>query len=349
MQTKALLRFLLPLAFGLVAARGSVQTSDIQGLLQTSAPANTDTLVSPAFGRVPVWAGAVQSVSGNTITVSGTPAWTANQYAPGSDTYYVRPLTGTLRGHFFTVASNASGSVLVDNLGLNLAQLTAGDRLELVPYWTLGTLYPASQAGVSFIASSSTLSHQTELYFYDPSGAGINRAPATGYYFFNGSWRKNGGVASTVYDSVVVAPDTYILQRNKAAATTLTLTGRVHPGRLSTFIETQASTKQDNYMAVSYPMPITLRNTGLAGTAAFTTSTSSLSHADELLVFDSTQTGINRAPSATYFYFNSGWRKSGTSVSTDFSDSVTLAPGSGFIVRRATTGSTAEWAYDTGL
>ena len=348
MQTK-FLRLLLPLGLGLAAAHAATQTSDIQGFIQTTAPANTDTLVSPSFGRAAVWAGAVQSVSGSRIALAGSPGWTSDQYAPAASTYYVRLLSGALQGQFFTVASNDSASVLVDSAGLDLSQIAASDRLELAPYWTLGTLYPAGQAGTAFVASTSTLVRQTELYFYDSAGAGINRAPAATYYFFNGAWRKVGSAATVSFDSKVVLPDAYFLHRNKAAATTLTLVGRVQPGKLGTLVEARSDVAQDNFVAVAYPLGLTLRQLGLADTAGFTTSMSTLARADELYVYDSAQTGINRAPSASYYYYDGGWRKVGASAATDFSDSVTLPAGGGFIVRRAAGGTTGSWVFDTTL
>lgn len=348
MQPK-LIRFLLPLCLSVAAVRAEVQTSEIQGFVKASAPANTDTLVSPVFSRPVAWYGAVQSVSGNHVTVAGTTGWTTNQYAPGTDTYYVRVRSGTLNGQIFTVVSNDATSVLLDNAGFNLGQLAASDQLELVPYWTLGTLYPASQAGVSFIASTSSLVRQTELYFYDPNGVGYNRTASFTYYFYNGAWRKFGANVTVSYNNIVVPPDTYFVHRNKAAATTLTLVGRVHPGSLGTVLESQLSTKQDNYVAVGYPVDLTLRQTALGGSGGFATSSSDVTHADELLVYDPTQTGINRTPSATYYYYNGGWRKSGASSATDFSDSVTLTAGGGFIVRKAAGGMSGVWTFNSNL
>lgn len=348
MQT-SLLRLLLPVCLGLTAVHAATQTSDIQGFVQTTAPAGTDTLVSPVFGRAAVWAGAAQGVAGNWLTVAGGPAWTADRYAPGADTYYIRVLSGALQGQFLTVASNTAAALLVDSGGLDLGQIVAGDRLELVPYWTLGTLYPANRAGVSFIASTSSLSRQTELFFYDASGTGINRAPAAGYYFYNGAWRKVGSPVTSSFNAVIVPPDAYFLHRNKAAATTLTQLGRVHPGKLATLLETRPAAAQDNFVAVAWPLGLTLRQTGLAGSAGFTASASALARTDELYVYDSAQTGINRAPSATYYYYNGGWRKVGVSAATDFSDGVVLAAGGGFVVRRTAGGTTGAWIFDTNL
>ena len=281
--------------------------------------------------------------------MAGATGWAANQFAPATDTYYVRALTGALRGYFFTVLGSDGTSVLIDDAGIDLTQLSAGDQLELVPYWTLGTLYPASQTGVSFVASASSVLHQTELYMYDPAGIGSNRSPTATYFYYNGAWRKTGSAIATSYSGVVVPPDTYIVQRNKAAGTVLTQMGRVHPSRLTTPIEAVAGTKQDNYVALAYPVDVTLRGSGLAGSAAFTTSSSTVLHADEVYVYDNTQTGINRAPAATYYYYNGGWRKTGAPMTTDFGDTVTLTAGSGFVVRRAADETTGTWSFDTNL
>ena len=350
METKALLRFLLPVAVGLAtASAATVQTSDIQGLLRVSAPANTDTIVSPVFSRTPVWTGAVQTVSGNRVTVAGTPGWTANQFTPGADTYYVRARGGALNGLFFTVVSNDATSLVLDNAGFNLSQFTTGDSLELVPYWTLGTLYPASQAGTSFVATAAPLVHQTELLVYDANGVGVNRPASATYFHYNGAWRKNGAATTLSFNNVVIGPDSYLLQRNKAAATTLVRSGRVHPGRISTVLEAFPTAAQDNLVAVGYPIDVTLRQTGIGGSAAFATTTSALSPKDEILVYNTAQTGINRAPSAVYIYFNNGWRKLGTGLDVDFSDSVTLPAGAGFIVRKVAAATAAVWNYDTNL
>lgn len=342
------LGLLLVLAAGL---RAQTQTSEILGCVRTTALPNTDSFISAPLARPAVWAGTVGSgeASATRLTVSGSPGWTTDQFAPGASTYHVRVLTGLLRGQFLTVVSNDANSLQVDPTGFDLTVVAPGEKIELAPYWTLGSLYPASQAGVSFIPSTSSLVRQTELYFYDAAGNGINRAPSVTYFFYNGAWRKVGATITLSFDRTVVPPDSYFIQRNKAAASTPTFVGRVHAGALGTLIETRAGVAQDNYMAVGYPLGATLRRIGLAGSAAFTTSTSPLVRADQLLVYDPTQTGINRAASATYFYYNGGWRKVGALVTTDFSDTVTLPATGGFIVRRAAGGTTGAWVFETNL
>jgi len=324
-------------------------TAEPHGIMQLTAPANTDTLVSPSFGRPPVWRGLLTAVSANVLTVAGTPNWTANQWAPNSEIYYVRLMTGTLAGHYYVVTANTGNTETVDTAGMDLSVITAGNQAELAPFWTLGTFYPAGQTNVSFVPSASPLVRQTELLFYDPAGTGVNRSSAETYYYYNGAWRKVGAPVATSYNAKVLLPDTYFLQRNKAAATTLTVGGRVFTSKLATVVEARSATQQDNYMAVAYPVPVSLRNTGLVSGGAFSTSLSPLSRADQLFVFDPAQTGINRSPSATYYYYNGGWRKIGAAVSVDFSDTLLLAPGSGFILRKAASPSSPMWSFDTHL
>jgi uncharacterized protein (TIGR02597 family) len=329
-----------------------ITASEIQGFIKFTVPANTDTLVSPALGRPVAWSGAVNTVSAGRLAVASAPGWAADQFVPTNshpDTFYVRILSGALRGHYFTIASNDATSVLLDNAGFDLSAVKPGDSVEIAPYWTLGTLYPSSMANSSFTPSSSALFRQTELYFYDVSGVGINRAPSKTYYYCNGAWRQVGASITTSFNNAVILPDTYFLQRNKGKATALTESGRVLKSAVATVIEGGTSLQQDNFIALPFPVGVTLRQTALFESGAFKPTVSASSHEDELLVFDDTATGINRSPNAIYFYFDNGWRKTGAALTEDFSDSVILAAGHGFVVRKAAGSSAQMWTYETNL
>jgi uncharacterized protein (TIGR02597 family) len=323
-------------------------TSEISGYLKISAPASTDTPVSPVFSRPTIWRSTVASVSGSTISVTGTPGWTAGSLAPGASTYHVRLTSGALNGHFLTITANAAASVTVDNAGLNLASVVAGDTLEIAPYWTLGTLYPAADAGTKFIATSSPLARQTEILLFDASSTGIDRASSGRYFFYKNAWRKVGASTATSFDNTIIYPDSYFVQRNNSSATTLVFTGRVLPGTVSTVLEAIPSGQNDNFMGLSFPVDITLSRSGLSSNG-FTATTNVNSIADQLLVFDPAVTGFNRAPSAAYYYYNGGWRKVGDSTNTDYSNSVTLPAGAGFLIRKAASATSTAWQFNTQL
>src|SRR5881392_2692792 len=54
--------------------------SEPVGFTTTSLLANSDTFISIPFTRLPEFTGTVQSISGNVITVGGSPGWTPNQF-----------------------------------------------------------------------------------------------------------------------------------------------------------------------------------------------------------------------------------------------------------------------------
>ena len=337
---------LLPLLFAATLAGATdIAYSPPVGGMTLSAAANTDTLVSVALMPPPDAVGAVASVSGSDITVAGAPNWTANGFV--SLAHYVRVLSGALKGHYFSVLANTNDTLTVDSAGMNLATLAAADAVEITPYWTLGTLYSPANAGASFIASASPLARQTEVYFYDATATGINRAPYATYYFYNGAWRKVGSAATTSFSNTIIFPDTYFLQRNKTGASALVYTGRVQPASVGTLL-VGSTGQNDNHVALAFPITVTLNSSGLAG-SGFVASSSPLSRKDELYWFDPAGTGINRAPSATYYYYNSGWRKVGSPATTDFGSSVLLTAGGGFLIRKAANGPTVPWVFNTGF
>ena len=315
------------------------------GGMTTLGAASTDNFVSVALVNNAAWVGSVASVSGSDISVSGAPGWGANAFASGTY-YYARMLGGAQKGHYFSILANGTGDVTVDNAGLDLSVINSGDRMEIAPYWTLGTLYPAGNAGLSYIASASPAVRQTELLFFDATSTGINRSASATYYFRNGAWRQIGASASTSFDNTIIYPDAFFIQRNKLTATTLVYTGRVQPSSVGTVLQAVAATQNDNYVALAFPINVTLNASGLA--AVFTPTVSVGSLKGQLLWFDPAGTGNNRSASATYYYRNGAWRKFGASASADFGSDV-LTAGGGFIIRKVANSTTVPWVFDTGF
>lgn len=336
---------LLPalMASTLVFAVDTAYSPPVGGMTLPAA-ASTDTFVSVALATNAAWVGTVASVSGSDITVTGSPGWSTDTFI-SPNYHYVRFLGGALQGHYMSIIGNTSGTLTVDAAGLNLSSLLAGDKMEIAPYWTLGTLYPASQADTAFTTTTNTFARKTQLLFFDDTTNGINRSAAATYYFYNGAWRKVGQATTISFDNTIVYPDTFFIQRNVTTPTALIHLGRVQPGYLSTIL-TASTVQNDNYVALAFPKDVTLDGTGLAA-SGFTASTNTFSLKDQLLWFDPSGTGTNRSSTYTYFYYNGAWRRKGESVSVDFGPTV-LAAGSGFIIRKAANGITAPWAFSTG-
>lgn len=341
-----LLRYLiLSIGAALAAQAVTISYSPPVGGVTKPAAADSDTLVSVILTRPPAWRGVASSSTNETISVATTPNWSINLFA-GSELHYVRMLSGNLRGHYFIITGNTADTLILDSAGLNLGLIASGDVMEIVPFWTLGTLFPNSQAGIAYTSTTVPVLTKTQLLFFDATAVGINRPASSTYYHYNGAWRKVGQPSNISYDNMVIYPDTFFIQRNSTAATALAYTGRVQPSYLGTVLEASI-TQNDNFVAIAYPIDITLDQLGLTSNS-FTPTTVPVLTKDQLLWFDPDGNGTNRPAVHTYYYYNGAWRRVGASSSIDYG-SVVLKAGSGFIIRKAANGISAPFVFSTGL
>jgi uncharacterized protein (TIGR02597 family) len=189
------------------AAFAQTVATDPVGFTTIACPANSDTTLSVPFTRPPEFVGAVQSVSGNVITVSGSP-FTANQFAYVTGTqpkhYYVligpHSTTNPKEGFQYTVTANGVNTLTLDLAGDNISGVLANTQILVIPYHSLNSLFPASDAGVSFIVSPSALNRQTQLFIPNYTGVGSNLTPSITYYYIssgtNIGWRQFGQAAT---------------------------------------------------------------------------------------------------------------------------------------------------------
>lgn len=330
-----------PLAAGLLAvalspvSAQSVTTTPV-GAVSVTALANSDTLLSPTLVRPSVYEGTVSAVSGNELTLRDF-SFDANvlQYSQGvqSNTYYLQVVSGSSAGHFSTVISNSTTSATLEFESDIIAGLAEGDRVVIRPYWTLRTLFPAENAGVSFVASTSTFNsgRRTELLFPNLTSLGINKSAAATYFYFQ-YWRKQGDLSPDRGD-VIIPPGSFFTVRgnNSSTNTTLALVGVVDVNKLATPLLATVGQKNDNPVTQPRPIGIALGSLGLESAFVPSTSTFNSGRGDELLVFSSESAVKNRSASATYFYFGY-WRKVGD-LSPD--QATTIIPaGSALVIRK---------------
>jgi uncharacterized protein (TIGR02597 family) len=357
------------------AVQAQVTTAPV-GFNSVTALDNSDTRFSLPLQRPSGYQGLVQSVTGSAITVQGLPGWTANQfiYASGAqtNTYYVSIGSGNKVGMFYTVTANSADTgttntttVTVDTAGDTLtgaSGIISGDSLSIIPFWTFGTLFPSGQ-GV-FPASSVTGSgNLTQILIVSPSSVGTNLSATSTYYYYPGNgtnflagWRKVGGGFNNLKDDDILLPESPIIIRQNGVGsnTAITATGTVPLSSRSYIIGTfENGTAQDNWVSIEIPVALTLAQSNLAQSAAFTSATSVTgSGGDQLLVFDDTTAGFNKSAGATYYYypgngsnFLAGWRKVGGGFNTLFDTTAVFQPGSGYVIRKqaTTTASTSVW------
>ncbi len=311
-------------------------------------------------------AGLSSLVAGDEIIVNGL---AYNVASVTSDTAAVlsRAYTGTTgsgltatydhspkEGSHYTVTANDTGSVTVNLNGDSLSTVTAGTSVSVIPYWTLGTAFPSTDAGTSYIASTGTTNRTrgTTLMMPDLTSAGFNLGTSASYTYYNSAWRlvvSTGLDTTDSYNDTILPPTTYFTVRNGSTATTFTPTGGVYMNRLTVPLDTQASTAQDNAVAVPRPTATTLNDLDLISSGAFTasTGTTNRTRGDTLITYDNTQAAFNKAASASYVYLTGAWRlvtSTGVDTSTDYGTTA-LSYGTGFTIRKiaVTGGVTSFW------
>lgn len=319
----------------LVAA---VATSEPVGFSAVSLLPASDTSVALSFLRPAVFTGKILSVTGNVIALDGNPAWSAGQfvYTSGAqpNTYFALIASGGLEGSTFPITSNSTGTLTVDLASGSLAGIAAGDAIRIVPYWTLGTLFPAAGAGVSFAPTTDAAAPQTVVTLYAPPGGGINPS-GNAFFYFSGAWRQSGQSLSVNRDDQIIPLHAPLRITNPPSGGSLTTSGAVVLQKLALTLATQVGGQRDNPVALTRPVPVTLDGSGLAASGAFAASSSALVRGDLVLVTDNTTAGINRAASIFYLYYNGAWRKVGQPLTVDFGSDVIFAPSKSVVIRTA--------------
>jgi uncharacterized protein (TIGR02597 family) len=347
MKRYLLLVFLTAASFSVCPDRvfAQVVTTDPVGFTTSSLLGSSDTYVSFPFTRPFAFMGAVSSISGGVITVAGAPGWTSNQfvYAAGTQPNHYYVLLGgggtsnPKEGHIYPVNANGSNTLTVDTTADNLTGVTANTKVTLIPYWTPATIFPATDANVSFTPTTSPPTYQTLIRVPDYSAVGTNLAFAAQYYFNSGAWRRVSDSLDHGDDPLV--PDGYFVIENSNGAPTLPLINRgaVVLRKISPPLETATSTAQDNPLGLVRPLDVALNATGLGP------ANGSFGANDQLLVFNNSQAALNKSP-GIYYYDTSvgnsgGWRLTGDTVTTNDHGADIIPMGAGFIVRKAQTGT----------
>jgi uncharacterized protein (TIGR02597 family) len=335
------------------------------GFVSVQALGGSDTRFSAPLSRSPEFVGQVASLGANTVTVSGSPNWAASQwvYAAGvrSNTYFLEFCSGAKAGMFYTVTASSGDTVTLDLAGDTLSGAIVGDQVKIVPYWTLGTLFPGQQ-GVTTTTNITGAGSATKILVYAANAVGTNLSTSFTYYYYSGSasggagWRRVGGGIANKKDDDIIYSDSHIIVRQDGGAptTTLTVAGNVATVGRTTVIGTlQNNTAQDNIIAVDIPVAITLAQSNLAQSGAFVAATTATgSGGDRLFVYDNAAAGINKSASATYYYYagpasgGAGWRRIGGGISTIRDNEQVFIPGSGYVIRKAATtvASSTVWS-----
>ena len=209
----------------------------VEGGLALTIAANADDLRSTPFVSKPVFAAAIGSVSGGTLTFDEQPNWTPGAYQGG---YFIYVRSGSQRGAVLPVSGNSDSALTVSVSN----SLIAGDLIALIAKTSLDSLLPSESV------------HSTSKVFTSlaTTGPWYQRDVETG-------WHSNAGVA------VNVAFDPWstfrVIHSAGAASTSFQPYGDVASGPVRTITAPNVAV-QDIAFGVASVEALSLIQTGLA-------------------------------------------------------------------------------------
>lgn len=304
------------IAASLAATLQAVETEPV-GYVTTTVPANSDGIVSPALHRAPVFSGKIASVDdADSVTLTGA-SFTTDQYAGGG--YYLLVSSGDREGMWAVIDSNDADTTnltfVTEDLGSQAGdKVLAGDSVSIIPFWTPSTLIPDGSAP-----------ENTQLLVFSRNEPGINLSASGTYTYFDGFGWYSG---PTDFSDTPIYPDESVIVRNVSGSPiNVVQSGNVPMSAFRTVLShVSTGVQQDIRLTSGLPSPITLSELADPGAAG---------DGDQILIFDSAQTGQNKSASITATYFDGfGWYSGPTDLNTH-----TINPGEGFIYRKAASNS----------
>jgi hypothetical protein len=103
-------------------------------------PANTDMTLAIPLERPAVYAGAAAGFAADVLTVSGTPAFTVNQFT--SSPHILKVESGAASGVIALITANTADSITVAFQNIDsFAGLVATDKISIRPAWTVKSFF----------------------------------------------------------------------------------------------------------------------------------------------------------------------------------------------------------------
>ncbi len=329
------------LAFLVSLGKADEIVTAVVGFNVTDCPAGSDTIVSVPFHRPVSGIGTltgVPQIEGDsaTVMVAGSPEFADGRFT--MEPHFLRFTGGSARaGWHYLVSSHGLQSLVIDLGGDDLAGVADGDAFELVPYWTLASLFPTGNETIHESTGLLLNERATEVFFFDRESVALNLAPNRKFFRIDIGWRE---VAPGFPDAdhVVVTPGTSFVIRHPAVAQPTRFTAHqwVETGNQAYVLATDALRARDHHLGSARPVPVKLADLDLEPPVFVeSASTDPGDRADELHVFDNTLAAVNRQAAAVYFRAGGQWVRDESGYPA--SDNVEIDAGVGLMIRKAPT------------
>lgn len=304
---------LMPIIAGISALSGVSVSTDPVGAMKITLPAQSDTTLSLPLHQPASYRGAVASVDAvnNTVTLAGTPDWTADQFANPNEPHYLLLDAGVDEGMAVTVLSNTANTLTVElGTGDTLANIEAGDPVSIIPHWTVGAVFGDVEG----------LPNGTQIFLYDNNVAGQNFSSSSSLIHFSGNWFQSGVPANNV---IFFPNETFIVRAPSGDDIDLVLSGCVPMTKNRAIIRTiQAGVNQDQRVSFNSPVEVVVGEAGFPAVAG-----------DQIFIYNNDARVVNKSAADALIYFGGSWFRSGVNVTNTY----TLSPATGIVYRKAAT------------
>ncbi len=274
-----------------------------------------------------VFAGSVESVAGNVITVNGAPGWNPSRFADGL--HAVTVLEGEFAGAVWHIDASGENTLTVD-FGVDLADLVSGDRLRIVPVWTVQSL---AKSGESVELEIDAATPGTHVLVEDAQGIGVDKPPLAEYFVDANGWHEVGAPEVEI-EAVILDISAVISLQNPANAPAKIFApiGDVYDFPIVSNLVADAGVSSETPLGVIASAPISLNQSGLLGGGI---NNAARRPSDTITVSDPTGHRV--------FYIDAGhWREFGAGAA-DVGDEEMLLPGATIVVHQNAGAPFTSW------
>ncbi len=330
----------------------------IFGLFSGEIPANSEAYIGVNITRTPVFSGIVENINASQFRViaKGEPLWNENQFVFTNgiqpEHYYIKITSGELEGAWYNVLANDSYSLRIEIGAGEIAKIAVGDTFQIIPHWTMDTLFPDG-GGFSKATKISATSGATILYKYTSFSEnglvyqiGINNAAAQSFYYRERGnikgWRDgNMDDASNALIEpnavfVAVQPDNETCRYSYFGNVPMCATSFI----LFTLDNGDGVVDQDIYLPVPAVVDFELSEltASLIDSGAFVPSSSIASNpVDIIYAYENKNTGVNLIPDNTFYYRLRNTTSKWLDANKQDAETYKLSAGTAIIIRKKAT------------
>jgi uncharacterized protein (TIGR02597 family) len=338
------------MAFHATLGAQTVARTTPVGYVKFTCLAGSDTAVSVPFHATPRWRGRLSaeptSASGGLMRLSfaGNPGFATDSLINPPHYLYFPP-NSAAAGRTLVIAAHAADSADVRATEAEVSGLVAGTPVQIIPAWTLNSLFPPSTQTTMHVSASPLLpDRRSEILFFDETTRGKTLAPTRRFFLTPAGWFESGTFLPA--GGVTILPGQPFTIRHPAGSqpTNFVPHQQVFGGPVTIQIRTQTAGDQDTMVAPPRPVAVKLPDLGLnGGLFEVSPSTAPQDRRDQLMVFDNSTAAFNKQPSATYFRTPSGWVRDAPGFPA--AGNVSINPSAGMLIRKATAanGNGATW------